>query len=51
MTATLPHPDPPAGRTASDASRIVGEPSGESSPVIVEKEKSDEEVSDKKKTR
>ena len=53
VAATLPHPGPlPLGEgTASDALRIVGKPSGETSPVIVEGKKSDEKVSAKRHTR
>ena len=54
--ATLSHPmgegNLPVGEgTAGDASRIVGEPSGESGPVIVDGKKSDEKVSSKRKAR
>ena len=53
VVAVLPHPGPlPLGEgTASDALRIVGKPSGETSPVIVEGKKSDEKVSSKRKAR
>ena len=49
VAAVLPHPGPlPLGEgTASDALRIVGKPSGETSPVIVEGKKSDEKIPQK----
>jgi hypothetical protein len=53
VVATLPHPGPlPLGEgTASDASQDGGEPSGETSAVIVEGKKSHEKTSSKRKAR